>query len=134
MSDQVEKQIEEDEDIFAEVGTTGLKRSGGFIDQEWLRQLSSATLRYRAFSEMRDNDATIGAILYAIETLIRQVEWTVTPAENTDESRAAAKFLEECMLDVSPNWETFLSEVLSMLPYGFAIFEVVYKIRAGSGS
>ena len=131
MSDKVEKQIEEEEDIFAEVGTTGLKRSGGFIDQEWLRQLSSATLRYRAFSEMRDNDATIGAILYAIETLIRQVEWTVTPAENTDQSRAAAKFLEECMLDVSPNWETFLSEVLSMLPYGFSVFEVVYKIRAG---
>jgi len=117
--------------IFAEVGTTGLKRSGGYIDQEWLRQLSSATLRYRAFSEMRDNDATIGSILYAIETLIRQVEWTVTPAEDTDESREAAKFLEECLLDMSPNWEGFLSEVLSMLPYGYSVFEIVYKIRGG---
>lgn len=117
--------------IFAEVGTTGLKRSGGFIDQEWLRQLSSATLRYKAFSEMRDNNATIGAILYAIETLIRQVEWTVQPADDSDECREAAKFLEECLLDMSPNWETFLSEVLSMLPYGYAVFETVYKIRAG---
>ena len=68
---------------FAEIGTTGLKRSGGFIDQEWLRQLATPTLRYRAFSEMRDNDATIGAILYAIETLIRQVEWSVTPAHDS---------------------------------------------------
>lgn len=116
---------------FAEIGTTGLKRSGGFIDQEWLRQLATPTLRYRAFSEMRDNDATIGAILYAIETLIRQVEWSVTPAHDSDESREAAKFLEECLLDMTPNWESFLSEVLSMLPYGYSLFEVVYKIRGG---
>ena len=116
---------------FAEIGTTGLKRSGGFIDQEWLRQLSTPTLRYRAFSEMRDNDATIGAILYAIETLIRQVEWTVTPAHDSEQSREAATFLEECLLDMTPNWETFLSEVLSMLPYGYSLFEVVYKVRGG---
>jgi hypothetical protein len=118
-------------EVFAEIGSTGLKRSGGFIDQEWLRQLATPTLRYRAFSEMRDNDATIGAILYAIETLIRQVEWTVTPAHDSDLAREAAKFVEECLLDMTPNWETFLSEVLSMLPYGFSMFEVVYKVRGG---
>ena len=121
----------DDKEAFAEIGTTGLKRSGGFIDQEWLRQLSTPTLRYRAFSEMRDNDATVGAILYAIETLIRQVEWTVTPAHDSDTAREAARFLEECLLDMSPNWETFLSEVLSMLPYGYSLFEVVYKVRGG---
>ena len=120
-----------DDQIFVETGSTGLKRSGGYIDQEWLRQLSTPTLRYRAFSEMRDNDAVIGSILYAIETLIRQVEWTVKPAEDTDEARKAAWFLETCLLDMDVNWETFLSEVLSMLPYGFSLFEIVNKVRGG---
>lgn len=118
-------------EVYAEIGTTGLKRSGGYIDQEWLRQLATPTLRYRAFSEMRDNDATIGAILYAIETLIRQVEWTVKPAHDDDLSREAARFLEECLVDMAIGWEVFLSEVLAMLPYGYSIFEVVYKLRGG---
>lgn len=118
--------------LFHPVGSTGLKRSDGFINQEWLRQLSTPTLRYRAFSEMRDNDATIGAILYAIETLIRQVEWKVIPGEDSDRGRAAAAFLESCMTDMAVEWESLISEVLTMLPYGFSVFEVVYKMRGGS--
>ena len=123
--------LNDNDQVFVEMGTSGLKRSGGYIDQEWLRQLSTPTLRYRAFSEMRDNDAVVGAILYAIESLIRQVEWTVKPAEDTDSAREAAAFLESCILDMSVSWEEFLSEVLSMLPYGFSLFEVVYKVRGG---
>jgi hypothetical protein len=117
-------------DDFIELGSTGLNRTGGIIDQEWLRQLKGSRA-YQTYTEMRDNDAVIGAVLYAIESLIRQVEWTVKPAEDTDESRRAAAFLESCLLDMDVTWETFISEVLSMLPYGYSLFEVVYKIRGG---
>jgi hypothetical protein len=115
-----------------EVGSTGLDQTGGYINQEWLRQLSSATLRYRAYSEMRDNDAVIGAILYAIESLIRQVEWTVQPGEDSEKGRAYAGFVEECFDDMDGSFEDMMSEVLTMLPYGYSLFEIVYKVRAGS--
>ena len=121
---------DEPQDVFVEVGTTGLNRQGGMIDQEWLRQLQGARA-YRTYTEMRDNDAVVGAILYAIETLIRQVEWTVKPAEDTHEAREAAQFLESCLVDMAVDWETFLSEVLTMLPYGYSLFETVYKLRGG---
>ena len=117
-------------DEFIELGTTGLYRTSGMVDQEWLRQLKGVRA-YRTYTEMRDNDAVIGAILYAIETLIRQVEWKVNPSEDTEEARAAAEFLETCILDMSVDWESFISEVLTMLPYGYSLFEVVYKLRAG---
>ena len=117
--------------IFTEVGSTGLKRAGGFINQEWLRQLSSPTLRYRAYSEMRDNDAVIGSILYAIESMVRQVEWKVKPAGHDPMDLEAARFLESCMIDMAFDWETFVSEALTMLPYGYSIFETVYKVRGG---
>lgn len=115
-----------------ELGSTGLDQTGGYINQEWLRQLSSSTLRYRAYSEMRDNDAVIGAILYAIESLIRQVEWTVQPGEDTDKGRAHAAFVEECFDDMDGSFEDMMSEVLTMLPYGYSLFEIVYKVRAGN--
>ena len=121
---------DEPQDVFVEVGTTGLNRQGGMVDQEWLRQLKG-TRAYRTYTEMRDNDAVVGAILYAIETLIRQVEWTVKPAEDTHEAREAARFLESCLVDMAVDWETFISEVLTMLPYGYSLFETVYKLRGG---
>ena len=112
------------------MGSTGLKESGGIISDEWLNQLRG--LRgIRAYSEMRDNDAVIGAIMYAIESLIRQVEWRVRPADDSDAAIASAKFLEECVEDMASDWESFISEVLSMLVFGFAPFEIVYKVRGG---
>ena len=112
------------------MGSTGLKETGGIISDEWLNQLRG--LRgIRAYSEMRDNDAVIGAVLYAIESLVRQVEWRVRPADESDAAIAAAKFLEECVEDMASDWESFISEVLSMLVFGFAPFEIVYKVRGG---
>jgi hypothetical protein len=97
---------------------------------EWLNQLKGIR-GVRAYTEMRDNDAVVGAILYAIESLIRQVEWTVRPADDSDAALDAARFLEECVEDMSNDWESFISETLSMLVFGFAPFEICYKVRGG---
>ncbi len=120
-----------DEDDLIEIGSTGLKHSGGVINDEWLAQLKGSR-GIRTYAEMRDNDAVIGAVLYAIESLIRQVEWTVRPADDSDAAQAAAEFLESCVKDMATDWESFISEILSMLVFGFAPFEIVYKIRSGS--
>lgn len=111
-------------------GRTGLKAWGGYVYDEWHPRLRGA-LATRVYTEMRDNDAVVGAILYAIESLIRQVKWRVEPAGEDEQSRVAAQFLEECVQDMSHTWEDFIAEVLSMLPFGWSYFETTYKIRAG---
>lgn len=121
---------EDNDQYYYELGQTGLKQSGGIIDAEWLNQLKGIR-GVRAYTEMRDNDAVVGAILYAIESLIRQVEWTVRPADDSDAALDAARFLEECVEDMSNDWESFISEALSMLVFGFAPFEICYKVRGG---
>ena len=112
------------------IGQTGLNRSGGYVYEEWLPQLSGnrATKVYR---EMRDNDAVVGAIILAIESLIREVEWRVVPANDSTEAAAAAVFLEQCIGDMSTTWEDFVNEILSMFVYGYSYFETVYKRRGG---
>ena len=121
---------EDNDQYYYELGQTGLKQAGGIIDAEWLNQLKGIR-GVRAYTEMRDNDAVVGAILYAIESLIRQVEWTVRPADDSDAALDAARFLEECVEDMSNDWESFISETLSMLVFGFAPFEICYKVRGG---
>lgn len=116
---------------FEELGTTGLKQYSGIIDEEFLPQLKG--LRAVAtYTEMRDNDATVGAILFATEMLIRQVAWRVEPASEDQADLEAAAFLEECLEDMQETWADTLATMLSFLQYGFSIHEEVYKLRVGS--
>ena len=110
-----------------EVGRSGLNYSGNEVTEELHPNLTGrkALETWRA---MKDNDPLVGAILFAIDMLVRQVEWRV---DKKDAKDADAQFLEECMDDMSMSWGDFISEVLSMLPFGFAFHEIVYKQRQG---
>ena len=81
------------------------------------------------FREMSDNDDQVGEILFAIEMLIRQVDWTVEPGGETPQDEEAAAFLESQMDDMSHSWPDFIAAVLTMLPFGWSAHEIVYKLR-----
>ena len=121
----------EDEDPLVEVGVTGLEHFGGRIHEEFLPQLHGRR-GIQVFKEMRDNDPTVGAMLFAIEMLIRQVEWRVEPASEDPADVAVAEFVDGCFEDMSATWDDTLSDILSMLTFGFAPLEEVYKFRNGS--
>lgn len=112
---------------FSELGVTGLKRTAdkGQVIEEFLKDLLNERA-LRVYREMRDNDAVVGAILFAIEMLIRTVTWRV---EGDDDE--TNKFVDSCRDDMSHSWSDFIAEVLSMLPYGFSYHEIVYKKRSG---
>jgi hypothetical protein len=113
-----------------ELGRTGLKHFGGTLYEEFLPQLQGQRGQ-KIYKEMSENSPVIGAMLFAVESLLRSVEWTVEPASESDEDIEAAEFLESCKEDMSHTWEDFISEVLSMLVFGWSYFEVVYKRRRG---
>lgn len=114
-----------------EIGLTGLKRYGGFVNEEFLRELSG-TKAIEVYREMRDNDATVGAMMFAISMLMRQVNWRVKPVSKDNVDVEAADFLESCRNDMSMTWNDLISEIAeAMLPYGFAPHEIVYKKRMG---
>jgi phage gp29-like protein len=80
---------------------------------------------------MADNDPVIGSILYAIEKVILRLDWRVDPKDDSDEAKAQADFVDECLEDMSDSWDQTLASILSMLVYGFSFHEIVYKIRGG---
>ncbi len=110
------------------IGGTGLRHTGGFIHEEFLRDLRGEAGN-RKYREMADNSYVIGAFLFAINTLIRGVEWTVQAADDTTEAEDVKVFVEEVLQDMRSSMDTVLDEVCSMFTYGFAPMEIIWKRR-----
>lgn len=85
----------------------------------------------RKYREMRDNDSTIGAVMYATEQVLRDVDIKVMPSNDTPEAKREAEFVESVFKDMDHTLDDHISEALSSLTYGFSWFEVVYKRRNG---
>lgn len=113
-----------------ELGATGLKRNAGFINEEFLPQLKGRKA-VAVYKEMADNDPMVGALLFSVDRLMREIDWRVEPADSTSDSKAAAEFVEQCMEDMSSTWDDVISEILSMLTFGWSWHEIVYKRRVG---
>jgi hypothetical protein len=114
-----------DSTAFLEIGTSGLRRSGGYINEEFLQNLQGVK-GFKVYREMHDNDPVIGAILYAIDKVITRLEWHVE-----GEDPRTVEFVEECLNDMSDSWDSTLQNILSMLVYGWSFHEIVYKVRRG---
>lgn len=125
---------------FQELGVTGLKVASGYIFEEFLPELKGQR-GIKIYTEMRDNDATIGAILFALKMILRKVKWNVClekeegENEYSDEQMKFIEFVEQVFFkDMDHPFEEFISEILSMLVYGWSYFEIVWKLRKGYNS
>jgi hypothetical protein len=123
-----EDEIGSDRGAFIEIGSSGLRRSGGIINEEFLPNLQGVK-GFKVYREMRDNDPVVGAMLYAIDKVITRLDWTV---EGDDERTTV--FVQECLDDMSESWDATLQNILSMLVYGWSFHELVYKMRGGQTS
>lgn len=110
-----------------ELGETGLQKSGGQVYEEFLRELRGDRW-LKVVREMAEQDSVVVAILFAVEMLLRQADWEIEPADNDTET---AEFVESCFDDMSLSWEDTMTEILTMLPYGYSYLETVYKKRGG---
>lgn len=163
---------------FQQIAAQGLKQWGGFISDEFLRDLQGqrGMAKYR---EMSDNDDIIGACLFAIEQMAGQVDWSIEPPEASTEGPAAGgaskpkgtpdnpskpapppkpaprqpgempappprpqkptldergEFLRTALFeDMDRPWRETVKDAMTMLVYGFAPLELVYKRRTPKG-
>lgn len=116
---------------FQEMGNSGLRAFGGWVREEFLPQLVGRQGQ-TVYREMRDNSPVIGGMIFAIEATMRKVEWRVNPADDTPAAEEMAEFVDSLREDMGDRtWEETVSEALSMIPYGYAPLEIVYKRRNG---
>lgn len=115
---------------FKELGASSAKHARSILYEDFLPKMRGS-YALRKYREMRDNDATVGSILNAMDMVMRSVRWNVEAADDTPAAVEAKEFVESVFDDMSSTFEDFISGALSCLPYGFSYFEVVYKRRGG---
>lgn len=113
------------------IGTPGLLQWGGYIREELLSELTGPA-GVRTYKRMRDNSPIIGAILFAVEMLLRPVGWSCTPADESEQAFELAAFAKHALFDdCLTTWHARLSDILSMLTFGWALCEWTLKRRQG---
>lgn len=117
-------------DLLNVAGRVGLKQFSGFIYEEWLPELQGERGR-RVIREMRDQDAVINGVLFGIEMLIRKAQWRIQPYDKSSQAADDAELVWSSLHDMEGSLTDKLSEILSFLWYGWAYFEMTYKLRHG---
>jgi hypothetical protein len=119
---------------FRELGATGLRRSGGFVLEEFLPQLQSTKAR-QVYREMSDNDPVVGGILLAFNEVIGRLDWHIEKPEGANaQDLLAYNFIDSAFQDTEESWDVTLAQILSMLIYGYTVMEIVYKVRGGGSA
>ena len=111
----------------AEIGKTGLVEFSGQIQEDFIKELRGRE-GYKKYNEMRLNSPIISALLFAYEMALRKVSWEF---HAEDENDPRLELLEAARANMSTSWNDHITEALTMLPFGFSIFEIVYE-RVGS--
>ncbi len=117
------------------LGTSGLRRTGGYVLEEFLRQLKGPK-GMELLKEFTHNNPQAGAIRALLYSLARQVSWDVIPNEKPktpEGSDRAVYLIETAKDDMEHSWNDYIAEQLSMSEFGHAEFEIIYKMRRGPG-
>lgn len=115
-----------------ELGGTGLQHDAGKINEEIIKQLEWPR-NIKVYKEM-ETDAIVSAALFYIKNFIRSSKWSVQPYDGPDmpaNAEAQRRFVEECFDDLDKPWPEVMTDILSFLPYGFSVHEIVFKRRGG---
>lgn len=114
------------------VGSSGVVHYGGVIYHDDQDRAWKGTQRDKTIVAMT-NDPQLGSTIYAIEMILRRVNWYV---ESADDSNAEAEFYKEfyqqALDDMDGMWPgDTLSDIITYLAWGYAVLEVTHKQRIG---
>ena len=104
------------------IDITGIERLPALRGDRW----------YRTVREMVEQDATVGALTFAIEMTLRNLTWSAVRPDDTDESKRWQLFLEQAMDDMTMGFVDLMSIIVQFVSYGYQPFELVYKQRQGA--
>ena len=114
--------------MYDEIGRIGQNRWGGSFYEEFLPELRGQR-GVKVYTEMESNDDVVGAIIFALDTLLRQATFSVEPQGDDQADIKAADFIESCMNDMQDTWTDTVSEILSFLTYPITGFSIPMGVR-----
>jgi hypothetical protein len=107
-------------------GTSGTSIFSGYFSEEYLQQLRGRQ-GAKVFDEIRRSEAQVSMLLNAVMNPIKSATWEFEAASEVpdgEKHKALIEFNSKEMLD----WETHIHEALTMIIFGYSVFEIVHNV------
>ena len=108
------------------VGSSGSELFAGYFSEEYLYQLRGRK-GAKIFDEMRRSESQVAMLMAAVMNPIKAGAWEFEAAPNVADGEKHKELIEYCAKEMI-DWETFLHEALTMLIFGYSLFEVVHNV------
>lgn len=116
--------------LSVEIGSSGTFELDGLVIDRARPELGGS--RGREIFERMASDSTVASVLFAIEMMLKRSKWNTFPKDGKDETcQEYSEFFESIRNDMSLTWENTVSNIMSMLIYGWSFLEIVTKRRMG---
>lgn len=129
------KKFQENKQVgLKELGQSGTTILEGMIsDEEYNSDLTGET-GIGVYDQMRRSDASVKAALLAVTLPLRSANWFVQSASEDETDKEVADFVDKALKeDMTITFDDFLRQALLYLPFGFMVFEKVYKMDKYEG-
>lgn len=108
------------------VGSSGTQVFAGYFTEEYLQALRGRA-GAKIFDEMRRSETQVSMLLNAVMNPIKSGTWEFEAAPNVVDGEKHKELIEFCAKE-GIDWETHLHEALTMLIFGYSVFEVVNNV------
>lgn len=112
-----------------EIGSTGTEIFAGQLSEEYLSDLTGRDAADK-FDKMRRSDPKVKMILSAMKNPIASASWEIVGIEDepTRAGEAQQQLIEHILFnDIGKTWNRFIRESLSMIDFGYSLFETTFK-------
>lgn len=107
-------------------GSSGTEINGGYFSEEYLSKLQGER-GADIWDEMRRSESQVRMVLTAAINILKAGTWEFEPAQDVPDGEKHAKFVEHVFKNRF-DWDQFMQEVFTFLPFGFSIFEQTHEL------
>lgn len=113
-----------------EKGNSGTSISAQEYQNEYLSELRG-TEQHDIYNRMRRSDPQVRKVLAAITNPIKSATWSVPAVSDEPQDIEAAALLERIFFQ-DMDYDHKLGEILTFLPHGFSLFEVIHENKSSA--
>ena len=117
-----------------QIGTTGTDITGGYFDEEYLRELRGNEAA-DVYDMMRRSDSIVKMCTTAHKNPIRSADWEIAVKADIPEGLEKEAEAQRLLCDkifmkggIGKTWKSFITEALTIVDYGYVLFEVTDKV------
>jgi phage gp29-like protein len=110
-----------------EFGRSGTIRFNGIITGEEYNRDLQGKAAIKAWDTMRRSDPTVRAMIQVCVLPLLGATWTIKPQEDDPQGEQKADDIKKALFDGPIDWDNFMREAFSFVPFGFSVFEKSFE-------